>query len=126
MTSKRPHESGGPDRRNLPHESGGPHPPRPPPQGGGPRPPHLPRPTRGPPHEGGAPARRNFLGLTGAALICNVGGHRVALRTPADVEAADASARALPKPKRARDPVDSRRFPTPQPQPGGRQREYWI
>src|SRR4051812_8905203 len=108
MTSKRPHESGGPDRPNLPHQTRGLHPP-PPPSGAAPPPPPPPPPEPGapprrpPPHTPGALARRNFLGLTGAALICNVGGHRVALGTPADVEAADASARALPKPKRARD-----------------------
>jgi hypothetical protein len=70
--------------------------------------------------------RRNFLGIGGTALLCSVGGHKLVARTPADIDQADASARALKKPRTARDPVDTRSFPTPQPQPGGRRREYWI
>src|SRR3954470_9230390 len=70
--------------------------------------------------------RRDFLGLGGLALICSVGGARLDARTPADVDEADAYARALKKPGNIPDAVDEQQFPTPQPQPGGRKREYWI
>jgi hypothetical protein len=70
--------------------------------------------------------RRAFLGLGGAALICGVGGQTLTLSTPHDVAEADAFARRLPKPKAARDPVDALTFHTPEPQPGGHKREYWV
>ena len=66
--------------------------------------------------------RRGFLGLSGAALICGVGGQRISLKTASDVDEADAAARRMSRPH----PVDEQAFPTPKPQPGGRTREYWI
>jgi hypothetical protein len=78
------------------------------------------------PHRTGVD-RRSFLGLGGAALICGVGGHALTLKSPAEVDQADAAARKLRKPKGAsRDPIDTQSFATPQPQPGGQRREYWI
>src|SRR5690349_12475581 len=79
-----------------------------------------------PPHTPGGFDRRGFLGLSTAAMICGIGGHRVALKSAADVAQADAAARTLRKPKAVRDPVDALSFQTPQPQPGGQKREYWI
>jgi manganese oxidase len=79
-----------------------------------------------PPHSSHGFDRRGFLGLSSAALICGIGGHKVALHSAADVAKADALARTLPKPKAVRDPVDGLSFQTPQPQPGGQKREYWI
>jgi hypothetical protein len=70
--------------------------------------------------------RRGFLGVGAAGLICTIGGRPLAARTPEDVEEADRAARAIAKPASAKEPVDSAQFPTPQPQPGGVQREYWI
>ena len=70
--------------------------------------------------------RRGFLGLSGAALICGIGGHQVTVKSAADVAKADALARRLPKPKTPRDAVDGLTFGTPEPQPGGQKREYWI
>ncbi|MEA2440642.1 MAG: hypothetical protein QOH76_2066 [Thermoleophilaceae bacterium] len=71
--------------------------------------------------------RRGFLGVAGgAALLCGIGGHPITQRTVAEVAQADAAARALKKPASAREPVDTATFPTPQPQPGGQRREYWI
>jgi FtsP/CotA-like multicopper oxidase with cupredoxin domain len=70
--------------------------------------------------------RRGFLAVGGTALICGVGGHRLTAGTTADVAQFDAHARTLRKPKSARDPIDSARFQTPQPQPGGQKRVYWI
>jgi FtsP/CotA-like multicopper oxidase with cupredoxin domain len=79
-----------------------------------------------PPHIGRGFDRRGFLGLSSAALICGVGGSKLALHTPQEVDAADAAARSLKKPGNTPDPVDTQKFPTPQPQPGGRKREYWM
>ncbi|UGS34691.1 multicopper oxidase domain-containing protein [Capillimicrobium parvum] len=87
--------------------------------------------------------RRAFLGVGGAALICTIGGKTVALRNPEDVAAADAYARSIERPAAAaaqkakpkppatdvhnpKDAVDGLSFGTPQPQPGGQVREYWI
>jgi hypothetical protein len=78
------------------------------------------------PHPSRGVDRRGFLGLSGAALICGVGGHKLAVSTPAEVDAADGAARALKKPRAARDPIDTRNFPTPEPQPGGKKREFWV
>jgi FtsP/CotA-like multicopper oxidase with cupredoxin domain len=71
--------------------------------------------------------RRAFLGVGGAALICTIGGKSVVLRTPADVAEVDAHAARLTRPRAAaQDPVDALGFGTPEPQPGGQVREYWI
>src|SRR5436305_9407210 len=72
--------------------------------------------------------RRGFLGVAGGtALLCGLGGRPITERTVAEVDQADAAARALPRPKAAAsDPIDSTSFTTPQPQPGGQKREYWI
>src|SRR4051812_25815908 len=78
------------------------------------------------PNSNGGYDRRSFLAVGGTALICGVGGHKLTLSTPAEVAQADAAARRLPKPKSAKDPVDTLTFPTPEPQPGGQKREYWI
>jgi FtsP/CotA-like multicopper oxidase with cupredoxin domain len=78
------------------------------------------------PHSPRGFGRRDFLSLGAGALICSVGGARLDVRTPADVETADASARSLKKPGNLPDNVDEQQFPTPKPQPGGQAREYWI
>jgi manganese oxidase len=71
--------------------------------------------------------RRSFLGVAGGtALLCGIGGHPITARTVADVKQVDAAARALKKPAAAREPIDTATFPTPQPQPGGQKRVYWI
>jgi hypothetical protein len=71
--------------------------------------------------------RRGFLGVGGAALICTIGGSTVELRTPEDVAEADAAAASVARPRAARkDAVDELRFGTPEPQPGGQVREYWV
>ena len=72
--------------------------------------------------------RRGFLGVAGGtALLCGLGGRPITQRTVAEVADADAAARALPRPKAAAsDPIDSSQFVTPEPQPGGQKREYWI
>jgi hypothetical protein len=71
--------------------------------------------------------RRDFLGVAGGtALLCGIGGHPLTQTSARDVAQADAAARALSKPASARDPIDSAQFPTPEPQPGGQRREYWI
>src|SRR3954471_15977561 len=71
--------------------------------------------------------RRGFLGVAGgAALLCGIGAHPIAQRAVAEVAQADAAARPLRKPASAREPIDTTTFPTPQPQPGGQQRVYWL
>src|SRR5438552_3732436 len=71
--------------------------------------------------------RRGFLGVAGGtALRCGIGGHPITQRTVSEVAQADAAARALRKPASAREPIDTTTFPTPQPQPGGQKREYWL
>src|SRR4051794_22069453 len=71
--------------------------------------------------------RRGFLGVGGAALLCTIGGKRVRVHTAEDVKPADGFAASLKRPAAARhDPVDSLKFGTPEPQPGGQVREYWI
>lgn len=73
--------------------------------------------------------RRQFLQAgAGTALLCTIGGERFALRTPKDAERADAAARAVARPAAAKatEPADALQFGTPQPQPGGVAREYWI
>ena len=76
--------------------------------------------------------RRGFFALGGAgALFCtlaatgNVGSDPK--QTAKAVAAADKAAAKVRRPRRiAMDPRDSDRFPTPQPQPGGQVREYWV
>ena len=70
--------------------------------------------------------RRSFLHSAGAsAFVCALGGGVPATR--AHIAKADAAARALKKPAPiATDPVDSLKFGTPDPQPGGVAREYWL
>ena len=71
--------------------------------------------------------RRGFLGVGGAALVCTLGGKPLPLKTTSDVREADARAAGLKRPAAARrDAVDDLKFPTPEPQPGGQVREYWI
>ena len=73
--------------------------------------------------------RRDFLEAgAGVALLCTIGGERMALRTREDAERADAAARAIPRPRAAAkaEPADALTFGTPKPQPGGVAREYWI
>jgi hypothetical protein len=70
--------------------------------------------------------RRSFLNSAGAtAFVCALGGGGP--QTRSEVARADAAARALKRPRAsAADPVDSLTFATPQPQPGGQAREYWV
>lgn len=76
--------------------------------------------------------RRGFLALGGTgALFCtlaatgNVGSDPKETRRA--VAAADMAASRVKRPRRiALDPRDRDRYPTPQPQPGGQVREYWI
>jgi FtsP/CotA-like multicopper oxidase with cupredoxin domain len=70
--------------------------------------------------------RRGFLAAGGAAFLCTLGGKTVTVRTAADVEQVDAAAAAVRKPAAAKDPIDAAQFPTPEPQPGGSRREYWL
>ena len=70
--------------------------------------------------------RRSFLGIGGAALLCGVGGSRLTVATPEQVDEADAAARIVRRPAAAREPVDGQSFPTPEPAPGGQRREYWV
>ena len=71
--------------------------------------------------------RRAFLSTGSAAMVCTIAGRRTTLRTPEDVQRADRAVAAIKKPAgAAKDPVDALRFGTPQPQPGGQVRRYWI
>ena len=75
--------------------------------------------------------RRNFLGFAGGvAFLCSVGGKTVEVRSPDDVKRLDAAAEDLVKARGAQkggaEPVDRLTFETPEPQPGGQLREYWI
>jgi manganese oxidase len=72
--------------------------------------------------------RRSFFAVGGgAALLCTLGGKTVEIRSPEDVERLDAAAARLTRPAAAQpEPVDRAQFPTPQPQPGGQTREYWL
>src|SRR5919107_1060263 len=70
--------------------------------------------------------RRSFFGLSaGAALLCTIGGEQARLDDPDAARKADAIAAQVPRPAGAA-PQDELSFPTPQPQPGGQRREYWI
>jgi FtsP/CotA-like multicopper oxidase with cupredoxin domain len=70
--------------------------------------------------------RRGFLGVGAAGLVCTLGGRPFTARTAAEVDEVDTAARGITKPASAKEPVDSEQFPTPEPQPGGQKREYWI
>src|ERR1700750_647542 len=73
--------------------------------------------------------RRQFIGDGASAVfLCALaGGKAFPFKTAGDVKVADAAARKVKKPKSvAKDPVDTMSFPTPQPQPGGVAREYWV
>jgi manganese oxidase len=73
--------------------------------------------------------RRQFLaGGAAGAFLCALGGERTfPFSTAKEVAEADAAARRVTKPPAvAKDPVDTMAFPTPQPQPGGVAREYWV
>jgi FtsP/CotA-like multicopper oxidase with cupredoxin domain len=79
------------------------------------------------------PTRRGFLAAGAGALICTIGGERVLLGGPGDAAKADAAARRVARPRvRAAaaalgaGPTERLTFTTPQPQPGGTAREYWI
>ena len=70
--------------------------------------------------------RRSFFGLSaGAAFLCTIGGKEVRLDDPDAARKADALAAQVQRPPGAA-PQDDLTFPTPEPQPGGRRREYWI
>jgi FtsP/CotA-like multicopper oxidase with cupredoxin domain len=75
--------------------------------------------------EGGF-GRRSFLGVGGATLLCSLAGRTVEIRDPEDVRRVDALAAKTEKPASARAPFDEATFRTPDPQPGGQKREYWI
>src|SRR4051795_3051573 len=92
--------------------------------------------------------RRGFLGVGGATLLCSLAGRTVEIRDPEDVRRAHLLAANTEKPACARAPEDRRRaarragtrenpgsarapadgarFATPEPQPGGQKREYWL
>ncbi len=71
--------------------------------------------------------RRTFFGLSaGAALLCTIGGEEVRLDEPGAARKADALAARVKRPSGTPAPEDQLTFPTPEPQPGGRKREYWI
>ena len=73
---------------------------------------------------GHSTTRRSFFGLSaGAALLCTIGGEEVRLDDPDAAGKADALAAQVERPAA---PEDQLTFPTPEPQPGGRAREYWI
>jgi FtsP/CotA-like multicopper oxidase with cupredoxin domain len=75
--------------------------------------------------------RRRFLSASAAgagSLFCSL--QNVESATRADVKAADRAATRVARPRAlaaaASDRVDQLRFATPEPQPGGVVREYWI
>jgi FtsP/CotA-like multicopper oxidase with cupredoxin domain len=75
--------------------------------------------------------RRAFLEAgSAAALLCAVGGSKLEHVSLSDVAESDRAAADLTRAKRAQatgnDPVDKLTFGTPEPQPGGQKREYWI
>jgi manganese oxidase len=70
--------------------------------------------------------RRRFLQAGAAgAFLCAIGGEKVALSRPGDAAKADAAAARVARP-RAKEPTEDQRFATPEPQPGGTRREYWL
>jgi FtsP/CotA-like multicopper oxidase with cupredoxin domain len=71
--------------------------------------------------------RRSFLSAgAGSALLCTIGGTKVALSRPGDAAVADSAASKVKKPASAKLPTDAAEFPRPEPAPGGVEREYWI
>src|ERR1044072_3693235 len=72
--------------------------------------------------------RQVLTDAASAVMLCAMaGGSRFPFKTASDVKAADAAARKVKRPRSLpKDPVDTMSFPTPQPQPGGVAREYWI
>jgi manganese oxidase len=77
-------------------------------------------------------SRRGFLAVGSGALFCTIAGQRIALDQPGAAAKADAAAARVRRP-RARPatapgaaPEDQLTFITPEPQPGGVVREYWI
>jgi FtsP/CotA-like multicopper oxidase with cupredoxin domain len=87
------------------------------------------------PDDDGPPAlgRRGFLAVSAGALLCTIGDERVSLRRPGDAAKADAAAARVRRPAVRRTagapgagPTETLTFTTPQPQPGGVVREYWI
>src|SRR4051794_25237855 len=69
--------------------------------------------------------RRSFLGVSaGAGLLCTLDGVPLSGAGKQEIAASDASARSLRKPVSAK--AADNEFPTPEPQPGGKVREYWI
>jgi FtsP/CotA-like multicopper oxidase with cupredoxin domain len=85
--------------------------------------------------------RRRFLQVSAAgAFLCVIGGERVAVAQRGDAAKADAAAARVARPRsiarlaaakpgaatKAVEPTELQTYQTPQPQPGGRQVEYWI
>ncbi|HLM49372.1 MAG TPA: multicopper oxidase domain-containing protein [Solirubrobacteraceae bacterium] len=71
--------------------------------------------------------RRSFLGAAGAGLLlCTVDGRTVQVTSAKDVEDVDRAAAALRQPGSARAAQEGGEFPTPEPQAGGRAREFWL
>jgi FtsP/CotA-like multicopper oxidase with cupredoxin domain len=71
--------------------------------------------------------RRSFMGA--ATMLCLTGGaipHTKKLVAAADAHARSATAMHMGHGQAMKDPVDALKFGTPQPQPGGAVREYWI
>src|SRR3954463_1189773 len=77
--------------------------------------------------------RRGFVASSAGALTCRIGDERVSLRRAGDAAKADAAAARVRRPtvrRTAATPgagaTETLTFTTPQPQPGGVVREYWI
>ena len=71
--------------------------------------------------------RRTFLSAgAGTALLCSIGGTKVALSKAGDAAVADRAAAKVKKPASAKLPIDTAEFPRPEAAPGGVEREYWI
>jgi FtsP/CotA-like multicopper oxidase with cupredoxin domain len=72
--------------------------------------------------------RRRFLQAGAAgAFLCAIGGEKVPLARRGDALKADAAAAKVARPRTAaKEPTEDQKFVTPQPQPGGTAREYWI
>jgi FtsP/CotA-like multicopper oxidase with cupredoxin domain len=86
-----------------------------------------------PPESDSGLPRRGFLAAGAGAFLCTIGGERVLLSKPGDAAKADAAARrvAVPRARAAAaapgaGPTEKLTFTTPQPQPGGTAREYWV
>jgi len=72
-------------------------------------------------------SRRGFLGAGGsAALLCTLGGKSLDDATPRDIDRVDSYASRMQKPVSAAQAGEVGPEDAPQPQPGGRKREYWI